>query len=365
MMDIQEIIDLYYQRKAEKEEALMDFYTGERKFIVIQKVPGEQFGECNTLERIYATNIDYFEKSLLNPWSDEVPYLEPWIGTGVYANAFGCPYKWLEDNAPHPYYRYHSIEELRAVEYPDYHKSPIMNMVLDCIDYLKEKTCGKLPICLTDTQSPSDTATLIVDASEFFIGCYQQEEIIAEFMGKITDLIIEFSNVQAKRIGRDLHVKPGHIMPSSTAYRGLSISDDNLAVASPWINEKLAFPFDQKLADAFNGLAVHSCGKWARTMEKLKNLENILMVDCALSIVCDPTPNKAAEVRDALKGSGIIVKARLGNDLQEIRSTLADLFDPSLKLIVEPAYTPEDAERNYHAVYDQLNELYQAAKIPT
>jgi hypothetical protein len=358
-MDIQALIDLYYQRKAEKEKTLLDFYTGDKQFIVMQRVPGELWGECNTIKRIFATNVDYFQRSLLNEWTDEIPYLEPWIGTGAYANAFGCRYKWRDDNAPDVYYRYHSIDELSGVEYPDYRKSPVMNMVLDCIDYFKEKTDGQLPICLTDTQSPFDTATLILDASEFFIACYTDEDLIWDFMGKITDLIIEFSRVQSERIGADLHVKPGHIMPSSTAYRGISISDDNLAVSSPQINEKIALPFDQKIADAFNGLAVHSCGKWAQTMAKLKGMRNILMVDCALSTMCDPTPNSAAEVREALKGSGIIAKVRLSSDLQEIRSTLNDLFDPSLKLIAELTHTPEDAERNYKEVYEQLSELYQ------
>ena len=124
--------------------------------------------------------------------------MEPWIGTGVFANAFGCEYHFRDDNAPHVRYRYHKIEEVRDIEYPDYRKSPIMSMVLDCIDCFRERTHDGLPIALTDTQSPFDTATLILDAAEFFTACYTEPEIVTDFLQKITDLIVEFSEVQMR-----------------------------------------------------------------------------------------------------------------------------------------------------------------------
>jgi hypothetical protein len=363
-MEISQIIDRYQQKKEAREKDILQFLNGsnqpeDRKFMVIQRPTTDMFGACNTLEQVYSNNIANFEKSLLFEWTDELPYLEPWIGVGVYATAFGGIYKWREDNAPDTYYAYHKIDEVKNVEYPDYRKSPIMGMVLDCIDYMKEKTLGKLPISCTDTQSPFDTATLILDAAEFFTACYTQEEIVFDFMKKVTDLIIEFSNVQGQRIGKELWIRPGHIMVSSTTYRGLSISDDNLPVSSPKINQKIAFPFDQMLADAFDGLAIHSCGNWAKTMSRLDQMKNIIMIDCAVSKVCDPTPNVPHEVRDAMKGKGIITKVRMGNDLAEILPQLEDLVDPDLKLVIELTYDEAMAEKNYKAVTEKLEELYQ------
>lgn len=367
-MEISQIIDLYQQRKAEKEAEILAFLVGSspdggnaaarHPFLVIQRTPNDSFGACNTIEQVYRSNITYIERSLQFKWSDELPYLEPWIGTGVYASAFGSVYKWREDNAPDAYYAYHKIEEVIDVPYPDYRKNPIMTMVLNCIDYMKEKTRGQIPISCTDTQSPFDTATLILDAAEFFTACYTHEEIVFNFMKKITDLIIEFSNVQGALIGDDLWVRPGHIMVSSTSYRGLSISDDNLPVSSPKINQKVAFPYDQMLADAFDGLAIHSCGNWAKTMARLDQMSNILMIDCAASKVCDPTPNTPSEIRDAMRGKGIITKVRVGDDLEEILPQIEALASPDLKLIVELAYNEENAEKNYRTVKEKLEALY-------
>ena len=192
-MEIQELIDLYQKKREEREKTLLDFLNKKKNFIIRQPLPGSIWGECNTIETIYDNNIKFFENMLRFDWTDDLPFLEPWIGTGVYATGFGCEYKWRDDNAPDVHYKYHKIEEIKNIEYPDWKKSKVMQMVLDCIDYFKEKTKAMFPISLTDTQSPFDTATLILDAVEFFTACYTHEEIIHKFMNTITDLIIEFS----------------------------------------------------------------------------------------------------------------------------------------------------------------------------
>jgi len=74
--------------------------------------------------------------------TDDLPYLEPWIGTGVYANAFGCEYIFRDGNTPHTHYRRHRMEEIGAVEYPDWRARPVMNMALDSIDALKQSIGG-------------------------------------------------------------------------------------------------------------------------------------------------------------------------------------------------------------------------------
>lgn len=161
-MDLAELFDLYARRCEERERRLREFLLTDRPgFMVVQHPYGEVFGECNSIEAIYRNNIAYLEDFLRLDWTDDLPYLEPWIGTGVYANAFGCEYHFRDGIAPHVRYRYHKIEELRSIDYPDYRQSPIMKMVLDCIDCFRERTRDRLPIALTDTQSPLDTATLV------------------------------------------------------------------------------------------------------------------------------------------------------------------------------------------------------------
>lgn len=357
-MDIDWIIEKYLQRKEERSKKLNEFFEGDRGFLVVQKPPGKVWENCNEIKTMTHENLAAFAEHLEYEWTDDLPYLEPWFGVGVYANAFGCEYMWRNGESPATHYKYHKIEEVKGIEYPDWQKSEIMQMVLNGIDDLKEKSKGSLPICLTDTQSPFDTATLILDAAEFFTACYTDEEIVMDFMGKITDLIIEFSKIQAERIGNGLLSKPGHIMTSETFLRGISLSDDNLAVSSPTINEKIALPFNEKIAKVFGGLAVHSCGEWVHTMKLLSNYENIFMMDCAVSKGCDPNPNKPSEVKEAMKGSGIITKVRISEE--DIEKVIDEIADPDLKLILHIKYPGDSGamESNYKRAYEKLSAVY-------
>jgi hypothetical protein len=358
-MQTNELIELYALRREQREAGLREFYAGgERKFLVIQRPPAAMWGACNTIEQITHNNLEYLANHLRLDWTDELPYLEPWIGTGAYASAFGCAYKWRDDNAPDVYYRFHRIEEVRGLEYPDYRRSPVLRMVLECIDALKEQTRGQIPICLTDTQSPFDTASLILDAAELMTACLIEEETARLLLQHVTDLIIEFSKIQQVRIGAERIARPGHIMPSITSGPGISLSDDNLSFCSPKFNQQFALVYDQQIAAAFGGVALHSCGVWDTTMAKLKALGGFFIVDCAVSTDCDPNPNRPARVRDALKGSGILLKAKVGGDIEAALRIIDDLFDPSIRMCVEINYLPEEAGENYRRVTARLQELY-------
>jgi hypothetical protein len=333
-MDLEQISDLYLQRRAERLQGIERFWNGHAGFMVVQRPAGHLWGECNSVEGVYRNNLRHLESALALPWSDELPHLQAWFGTGVYASAFGCEYFWREGEAPDSYVRYHRIEEVRGLPRPDWRGSPVMRMVLDCIDLMKERTRGRFPIALTDTQSPFDTATLVLDTSEFFTACYTEEETAHALMDTIADLVIEFSREQARHIGEELVSRPGHVMPSLPGFRGITLSDDNLAVSSPLINERFSLPCNQRIADAFGGVAVHSCGTWDHTMRHLPG-RGVMGIDCAVSAGCDPTPMPPERVRAALAGTGIVVKARCGGTREDIEHAITALAGPDLRLILD------------------------------
>jgi hypothetical protein len=359
-MDTQRLIDLYLRRRDERMRRIEGFWAGEERFLVIQRPAYFLWGECNSVEAVCANNMRHLESWLSMPWSDELPHMQPWFGTGVYANAFGCEYLWRQGEAPDSHLRYHHIEEVRGLAMPDWRKSPVMGMVLDCVDALNEMTGGTVPIALTDTQSPFDTATLVLDTSEFFVACYNEEETAAELMGTIAALIIEFSREQARRIGEGLVSRPGHIMPSLTSLTGITLSDDNLAVSSPHINEKFSLRFNQVIAGELGGVAIHSCGVWDHTM-RLFPCRGVTAVDCSVSPRWDPTPMKPEAVRSALAGTGIVVKARCGGTREEIGQAIEALAGPDMRIILDIARIDEDdgayaaaAEDIYRFARDKL-----------
>jgi len=355
----------YDRLLAERGERLRRFHdpAGEERLLVIQRPPSRIWSDCNTVGRIVDNNLAYLEASVALPWSDDLPYLEPWIGTGVFANAFGCEYVFREHDAPHTHYACRTVEEALALPDPDWRQAPVMGMVLEAIDALKAATQGRIPIALTDTQSAFDTATLVMDASEFFIACYTEEASVMALMRRINDLIIAFSRAQMERIGEGLVARPGHIMTGAPFLSGVSISDDNLAVSSPEVNARVSLPFDAELAAAFGGLAIHSCGAWAHTMAAAAAIPGVTMLDMALSRACDPNPNDPRAVREALRGTGVIAKVRVGGDMDEVDEILRQLYAPDLKLAVEIAYSPDHAEANYRRVRSHYARLAARGEV--
>lgn len=359
-MELEQLADLYLKRHEERAREITRFWAGETSFLVVQRPSYHLWGQCNSVEEVYANNLRHMESWLSMQWTDELPHLQAWFGTGVYATAFGCEYLWRQGEAPDSHVRFHGIEEVRGLPMPDWRKSAVMGMVLDCIDALKERTRGKIPIALTDTQSPCDTATLVLDTSEFFTACYTEEETVSELLGTITELIIEFSGEQARRIGEGLVSRPGHVMPSLPGLRGITLSDDNLAVSSPHINEKFSLRFNERIAREMGGVAVHSCGVWDHTMRLLPG-RGVIAVDCSVSPRWDPTPMTPEMVRSALGGTGIAVKARCGGTRDEIEHAISALAGPDMRVILDIARIDEDeavyartAERNYKRARDML-----------
>lgn len=358
MNGINKIIDRYLNIRFERENKAKGFLNGQRPYMIFQTPDGNVWGDNRTPEQSFANNMEYIHSSLSIP-SDHLPLLEPWFGTGVFANMYGCPYVWRNGEAPAVRYRFLSIDDIRGIPRPNWQDSEIAQLVLETIRYFKSKTGDAIPIVWTDTQSASDTATLVLDATEVFAGCIEEPEAIMKFLSEINELIIEFSQAQADLIGNAL-AEPGHIMLSNKGFKGMAIADDNLAVASPGINCEFNLPLDEKIGRAMCGVAIHSCGNWAHSMPLVKEkVPSCVAVDCAVDGAWDPNPNEPEKVRDAFAGTGINVHVRTTGETDKMQEVVKRLLHPEIRLIVHPLFVDmPTAERNYEALNVLLTDYY-------
>jgi uroporphyrinogen-III decarboxylase len=355
---IRRTVDRYQAMRAEREPRSRQFLAGTRRFLIHQTPNANIWGDVRSSEQCFYENLTAIATFLDVP-SDHLPFLEPWFGTGVYANMYGCPYVWRDGEAPAVHYRYHSLDEVRDLRRPRWQDSEIARLVLDTIRYFKSKTGDALPIVWTDTQSASDTATLVLEAVEVFAACLAEPETIRKFMGQINELVIEFSQAQAELIGSAL-VHPGHIMLSNAGFTGMSVSDDNLAVASAEVNRRFNLELDEEIGRAMGGVAIHSCGVWTHVMPLIQDVvPSCIMLDCAIDRSVDPCPNTPEAVRDTLVGSRFPVIVRLTGETEAMLETVRRVFHPELKLIVHPGFVDvPTAERNYDRLQSLLSTLY-------
>lgn len=286
------------------------------------------------------------------------PHLQPWYGVGIYATAFGCHYIWQGNSAPQTRPFYSSAAEVRNITTPDPSDSREMQEVLQRIRWYRKVTHDRLPICLTDTQSPNDTASLILEASEFFAVSTLEPERLERLLDAVTDLIINFSEMQIEAIGPNLSL-PGHQMICHPTWRGVSISDDNMAMLSPRSYEVAALPYNSRLAEHFGGIALHSCGSIAHNIPIQLCVPNLQQMECSSCVITkdsDPCPNNPESLRDGYRGTGVIVKVRMHKN--EIR-LLDRLLAPDFKCAVHVTGvdTEEESKLVYQQFKDQINRI--------
>ena len=342
----------YAAYAAEADQRYADFLSKPDGLAVWQRVRvGEVFRDaCRATRQSLRLQLGGLLKSL--EYATDAPtYLEPWYGIGTTASAFGGEYDWLEGQAPVVRPRYKAINEVPPLTPRDFDQVPIMRYTLETIEYFLDQTQGRVPISWSDLQAPLNVATELIDTSAFFTSMVDQANRVREILSAITEVVIRFTQQQSELIGDQL-ARPGHGFASSRTGRGIGLSTDNLVMISPRMYEKFCTADNIKIGAAFDGVAIHSCGDYARWLPALKKIDNLLMVDAAFSPQTDPDPNTPEAFRDACVNTGVIVHARMVGDPDEVLTLAKRLWTPGLKLIIV-TYVQDSAaqQRLYHDLH--------------
>lgn len=287
-------------------------------------------------------------------YAADIPnFLEPWYGIGLIASAFGAGYKWEPGQAPAILPPFRSIQEALNYPFTPVAETAIGRHTLDMIEYFVKATGGRLPVSLSDTQSPLNAASLIVDVSNLLMDAVDEPDTARRFFDRIKDLQIEFIHEQQKRIGNAI-VWPGHGFASSREFKGLGQSDDNVLMMSNDMYQEVAAPSLCACAQPFGGVAFHSCGNWSNKLPIIRELPGIRIVDAAFGPSTDPGPNPPEPFAEALSGTGIILNARIVGSPDTVLEQVEKLWRPGMKLIVV-TYCQTPAEQA--EVYERIHQV--------
>ena len=350
--------DHFLKYKEEKDAFFAKFDRGEyRGPVMTQRCCGEAFGFASTKkETALEAWLDNMDTNSRLHGDVGFTYMEPWAGVPVFANAFGAKLFWNGKDDVQSAPCYFDVDEVANVPMPKTGDCELMQMVLEYIRYFKEQTHGLIPMSLTDTQSPCDTASLILDPCELFAASLEEPESLTDFMAKITRCIGDFSEMQMELIGEDLLSTPGHMMISSTGRKGIALSDDNLAVISRESYAAIGTPFNAELGRRFGGVAIHSCGLVTHNTPQVLTLPDLREFDCK---VTDFEPNDAEKLAGQFKDQSAILKVCIYPD--EDNSRLIPLLRSDVKLIIEvfTRGTVDECNRQYDRAAAFVHEHYR------
>jgi len=265
-------------------EIVKDTYSMQNKSVPVLAVRKKESSPYNySIHDIVFDSKKMYEHQLYNIEqtnlyaSDWKPYLKPWHGVGIYADAFGSITDWPRDDYPWTEPIINDISDVYSLKPTAPGESSLMEKVLETIRYFKEQSNGNILISLTDTQSPFNTASLIVRTDILLMACYDNPDAVHHLLSMITELTIEFTKMQMKEIGSDIAL-PGHIFPAG-ARQGISISDDNNTMISPDMYDQFILPYMNRISKAFDGIYVHSCGNFTTNLPSWKKLDGLLGVN--------------------------------------------------------------------------------------
>ncbi len=105
------------------------------------------------------------------------------------------------------------------------------------------------------------------------LAMYTNPKEVHHLMRLVTDLTIAYVKEQRAHSPQFL---PCHFPPLWLPDgRGVSISDDGLAVISAKLYKEFCLPYVNELSDEFGGIMIHSCGNFVHQFDNLANVHNL------------------------------------------------------------------------------------------
>ncbi len=333
-------------------KGLEDFRRAESGVAVYRRVrAAEVFADgSRDMKRSLEWQLGCLQKSMT--YKADVPnFLEPWYGIGAVAAAYGAEYVWNPGQAPAVHPLFATTAEALQHTPVAIAQTAVGRHTLDMIDYFLTETKGRLPMSLSDAQSPLNASTMIVENSSLFMDMLLDPDAVKQFLDRLATLTIDFMNEQRRMIGPCL-ASPGHGFASARCLEGYGQSDDNIVMLSNEQYIECALPAFARVGQALGGPVFHSCGNWTPQLPAVHSIPGLRMVDGAFSSQTDPDPNPATPVAEAFAGSGVIVNARIVGGLEVIERTVKELWRPGMKLVVVTyCDTPEEQSAAYNVIH--------------
>jgi hypothetical protein len=196
-----------------------------------------------------------------------IPSLKPNMGISNLAAAFGCPLRTVDDADPWVGHLLSNRDPgaARRIRKPDTVNNPIYARMLQRLAFLQANSA--LPLRLVNVASPMVTASLIWDYTDLMMALLQYPAEVHVLLEVITEATIDYVRLQLSHIknlatmGHEPEILPPQI--------GLRVSDDTAALLSPALYREFAGRYNGRLAEAFGGVVVHSCGDCSRVVSSM------------------------------------------------------------------------------------------------
>ncbi len=294
-------------------------------------------------ESMYKRQIQLFEDHYHMVEDDMVPYLMPFLGTGVLSSAFGSHVEYVGKMDPTTSgFILNSTDDVDNLKVPNMEKDGMAPEVLRFQKYFKEHS--DLPVAITDCQGPLTTALQLAGYQNLFVWMYQYPEKVHKLMETITEAFINWVTIQKKVTGEAMDCCIGEQGIYMAEGLGVWLSDDDATMMPPDFYGKFVAPYNDQILGAFGGGVVHFCGTATQQIDNLNNMKNLRAVNnYALGRIED-----MAKLRQGLnKDITLLACDYAPIDYEDYYKTLfEDLKFPTENVVINPGFLPLTGIKN-------------------
>jgi len=254
--------DFYNLASDTKSLVLIDYPLPERPW----PYPENMHKRLNWASEAYQRQLD--NMSWLH--DDRVPAVNPYTGTELFAEAFGCKVHYSGDNMPFALPLIQSVAEIGRIKEPQLFDS-CLGDVFELCQRLRQRNGKDAILHIPDIQSPLDIAALIWEKSDFFAAMSEDPEAVYALTEMTERILVAFLDAWFKEFGTQyISHYPDYYMDG-----GVTVSEDEVGCFSPAMFEKFCLPALNRLSDRYGGIGIHCCAnakhQWAN-WPKVKGL---------------------------------------------------------------------------------------------
>jgi uroporphyrinogen-III decarboxylase len=204
---------------------------------------------------------------------DTIPFLDPYTGTEIFAEAFGCPVHYPGADMPSARPLVDCARAASHLKIPSLNH-PALARIFAIADELHRRA-PEAVMRLPDIQSPMDIAALVWDKNDFYLALIESPDAVCELAGKMRELLVCFLDEWFSRYGRELIAHyPDYYMPS-----GITLSEDEVGVVSRDTFAERFLPELVSLSQRYGAIGIHCCANSQHQWEGFKAIPNLRLLN--------------------------------------------------------------------------------------
>ena len=205
---------------------------------------------------------------------DALPHLDPYTGTEIFAEAFGCAVQHPADDMPFARPLISDARQVAGIRVPDLGAKPLA-LMFEIADELRRRAGPEALMKLVDIQSPMDIAALIWDKNLFYIALRETPEAVLELAAKVRQLLTNFLDEWFRRYGTEFIAHyPAYYMP-----RGITLSEDEVGAVSGDMFLRYYLPELAELSHRYGGIGMHCCANARHQWANFKQIPNLRLLN--------------------------------------------------------------------------------------